>query len=65
MKNKKEGFIMARENEKEEMKSVTMRIPKKLYSEYKQALLEQGKIVTYDVRRYMNEVVENHREGQK
>ncbi|MYL44006.1 transcriptional regulator [Virgibacillus salexigens] len=56
---------MARENEKEEMKSVTMRIPKELYFEYKKALLEQGKIVTYDVRRYMNEVVENHREGQK
>ncbi len=55
---------MAREN-KEEMQSVTIRIPKDLYLEYKQALLEQGKIVTYDLRRYMNEFVENHKKGQK
>lgn len=61
---KKEGFIMAGEN-KEEMQSVTIRIPKELYFEYKQVLLEQGKIVTYDVRKYMNEVVENHKKGQK
>ncbi|NLC30638.1 MAG: transcriptional regulator [Candidatus Moranbacteria bacterium] len=51
--------------EKEEMQSVTIRIPKYLYVEYKQALLEQGRIVTYDVRKHMNEVVENHKEGQK
>lgn len=54
---------MARE--KEEMQSVTIRIPKDLYAEYKQALLEHGKIVTYDVRKHMNEVVKNHKEGQK
>lgn len=64
-KHKKEGFIMARENEKEEMQSVTIRIPKELYLEYKQALLEQGKIVTYDVRRHMNDVLENHMKGHK
>lgn len=57
------GFGMTRENE--EMQSVTIRIPKNLYTEYKKALLEQGKIVTYDVRRYMNDVVENHKKGQK
>ncbi|WP_211270316.1 hypothetical protein [Caryophanon tenue] len=51
--------------EKEDMQSVTIRIPKKLYSDYKKTLLEQGKIVTYDVRRYMNDVVENHKKGQK
>ena len=56
---------MAQKNEKEEMQSVTIRIPKDLYVEYKQALLEHGKIVTYDVRKYMNEVVKNHKEGQK
>ncbi|EMW5662431.1 transcriptional regulator [Enterococcus faecium] len=44
--------------EKKEMQSVTIRIPKKLYADYKQALLEQGKIVTYDLRRYMSDVVE-------
>ena len=47
---------MARE--KEEMQSVTIRIPKDLYADYKKTLLAQGKIVTYDVRKYMNEVVE-------
>lgn len=51
--------------ESEGMQSVTIRIPKSLYAEYKKALLEQGKIVTYDVRRYMNDVVENHKKGQK
>ncbi|EGP4935281.1 hypothetical protein KWD34_15060 [Listeria monocytogenes] len=54
---------MARE--KEEMQSVTIRIPKDLYADYKKTLLAQGKIVTYDVRKYMNEVVENHKKGQK
>lgn len=61
---KKEGFIMAGEDKKE-MQSVTIRIPKELYSEYKKVLLEQGKIVTYDLRKYMNEVVENRKKGQK
>lgn len=61
---RKEGFIVAAEN-KEEMQSVTIRIPKELYLKYKQVLLEQGKIVTYDVRKHMSEVVENHQKGQK
>lgn len=56
---------MAKENRKEEMQSVTIRIPKELYLEYKQSLLEQGKIVTYDLRRYMNDVVETHKKGHK
>lgn len=51
--------------EKTKMQSVTIRIPKELYSEYKQALLGQGKIVTYDLRRYMNDVVEESKKGQK
>lgn len=55
---------MAKEK-KEEMQSVTIRVPKDLYVEYKQVLLEQGKIVTYDMRRYMNEFVENHKKGQE
>ena len=46
------------------MQSVTIRIPKELYSDYKKVLMEQGKIVTYDVRRYMNDVVENHEKGK-
>lgn len=54
---------MARESE--EMQSVTVRVPKKMYEEYKRVLLMQGKIVSYDVRRYMREVVENHQKGQK
>ena len=53
---------MARESK--EMQSVTIRIPKELYSDYKKVLMEQGKIVTYDVRRYMNDVVENHEKGE-
>ena len=53
---------MARESK--EMQSVTIRIPKELYSDYKKVLMEQGKIVTYDVRRYMNDVVENHEKGK-
>ncbi|WP_413527693.1 hypothetical protein, partial [Marinilactibacillus psychrotolerans] len=49
--NKKEVLLMSRENEK--MQSVTIRIPKELYAEYKEILLKEGKIVTYDVRKYM------------
>lgn len=51
--------------EKKEMQSVTIRIPKTLYAEYKKTLLTQGKIVTYDVRNYMAEVVEKQTKGQK
>lgn len=54
--------------ESSEMRSVTVRIPKDLYENYKEVLLSQGKIVTYDLRRYMNDVVEdssNKKKGSK
>ncbi|MBF7059283.1 transcriptional regulator [Weissella confusa] len=49
--------------EHKEMKSVTIRIPSDLYANYKKALLEQGKIVTYDVRNYMADVVKKQAKG--
>lgn len=49
---------MARESSKTEYQVVTMRIPKKMYADYKEVLKNQGKIVTYDIRNYMNKVVE-------
>lgn len=52
------------QEKRDEMQSVTIRIPRELYSDYKEVLMEQGKIVTYDVRRYMSEVVELHKKGQ-
>lgn len=45
--------------EKEKLKPVTIRVPENLYKEYKKVLLEEGKIVTYDIRRYIKEVVDN------
>lgn len=50
---------------KDDMQSITFRVPRKLYSEYKEALMGEGKIVTYDLRRYMNDVVENNKKGKK
>lgn len=44
--------------DKIEYQVVTMRIPKKMYAEYKEILKTEGKIVTYDVRNYMHEVIE-------
>lgn len=61
---KKVGFYMSTKNQKEEMQSVTIRVPKDLYREYKQVLFEQGKIVTYDLRKYMGEVVQKQKKGQ-
>ncbi|MBF7122822.1 MULTISPECIES: transcriptional regulator [Lactobacillaceae] len=46
-----------------DMQSVTIRIPKDLYANYKKALLDQGKIVTYDVRNYMADVVKKQAKG--
>lgn len=46
------------------MQSVTIRIPKELYAEYKEVLMEEGKIVTYDLRRHMKDTVENHKKGK-
>lgn len=49
--------------ENTELQSVTIRIPKVLYANYKKALLDQGKIVTYDVRNYMADVVKKQEKG--
>lgn len=54
---------MARE--KEEMTTVTVRVPKKSYEEYKSIIRREGKIVTYDLRRYMFDVIENSKKGAK
>lgn len=48
-----------------EYQVVTMRIPKEMYAEYKEVLKKEGKIVTYDVRNYMRDVIEKSKEGQK
>jgi len=49
-----------------EYQVVTMRIPKDMYAEYKAILKQEGKIVTYDVRNYMRDVIEkSKKEGQK
>lgn len=56
---------MAREKSDMKFKIVTMRIPEELYSEYKNVLQKKGAIVTYDIRNYMNRVVEDDKKGQK
>lgn len=56
---------MAREKSDIQFKSVTMRIPEELYSEYKKVLQKKGAIVTYDIRNYMNNVVEDDKKGEK
>lgn len=58
IKHKKEVLKMAREKSDVIFQSVTMRIPKDLYEDYKKVLRAEGKIVTYDVRAYMTRVVE-------
>lgn len=60
---KNKGDKMAREVK--EMTSISVRIPKKLYEDYKKALMDQGKIVTYDIRNYMSDYVENSKKGAK
>lgn len=60
-----ETLKMAREKSSTEFQSVTMRIPKELYTNYKKVLQKKGAIVTYDVRNYMNSVVEDDKKGQK
>ena len=53
-------------NEKMEYQVVTVRIPKQMYAEYKEVLRNEGKIVTYDVRNHMFEVIQNSKkEGAK
>ncbi|XIN08729.1 transcriptional regulator (plasmid) [Enterococcus faecium] len=39
---------------------VTMRIPKKMYQEYKKILKEEGKVVTYEVRNFMRDYIEEY-----
>ena len=56
---------MARENKDTEFQVVTIRVPKNMYSEYKEILQKEGKIVTYDVRNYMQSVVEKNKNGEK
>ncbi|WP_270272057.1 transcriptional regulator [Enterococcus lactis] len=56
---------MARENKDTEFQVVTIRVPKNMYSEYKEILQKEGKIVTYDVRNDMQSVVEKNKEGEK
>lgn len=56
---------MAREKSETVFKSVTIRIPEDLYSEYKKVLEKKGAIVTYDIRNYMNSIVEYDKKGQK
>ena len=47
--------------DKMEYQVVTMRIPKKMYAEYKEILKNEGKIVTYEVRNYMRDYIENYK----
>lgn len=58
------GNFMAREKDTE-FKVVTIRVPKETYVEYKAILQDQGKIVTYDIRNYMQGVIDEHKKGEK
>lgn len=53
--------------EKIEYQVVTVRIPKKMYADYKEVLQQEGKIVTYDLRNYMHETIQKSKqqEGEK
>ncbi|GEE07767.1 UNVERIFIED_CONTAM: transcriptional regulator [Streptococcus canis] len=48
-----------------ETTSISVRIPKKLYADYKKVLMSEGKIVTYDLRNYMSDVVKNKKGLEK
>lgn len=48
-----------------EYQVVTMRIPKNMYAEYKEILKQEGKIVTYDVRNHMQNVIDKNKKGEK
>lgn len=56
---------MAREKSDVVYQSVTMRIPKDLYEDYKRILRAEGKIATYDIRMYMNRVVEQAKKKER
>ncbi|MBC9721971.1 MAG: transcriptional regulator [Lactobacillus sp.] len=49
-------------NKSIEYQVVTMRIPKKLYADYKELLKAEGKVVTYEIREYMRKCVEKNKE---
>lgn len=48
---------MSREKKKEEMTTVTFRIPKDMYEDYKTVLKNEGRIVTYDLRKHIKETI--------
>lgn len=49
-----------------EYQVVTMRIPKEMYEEYKDILKKEGKVVTYEIRNFMRNYIENYKnEGAK
>lgn len=56
---------MAREKSDVVYQSVTMRIPKDLYEDYKKILRAEGKIATYDIRMYMNRIVEQAKKKER
>lgn len=56
---------MAREKSDVVFQSVTMRIPKDLYEDYKRILRAEGKIATYDIRMYMNRIVEQAKKKER
>ena len=43
---------------KKVMRSVTIRVPKDLYEDYKRVLHKDSRIVTYDLRNHMQKVVD-------
>jgi len=51
--------------EKIEYQVVTVRIPKKMYADYKEVLLQEGKIVTYDLRNYMHETIQKFKQQER
>lgn len=56
---------MAREKSNVKFKNVSMRIPEELYEQYKAVLAKTGSIVTYDVRNYMKNVVDEDKEKEQ
>ena len=53
----KRGVIIMAQTKKV-MRSVTIRVPKDLYEDYKRVLHKDSRIVTYDLRNYMKKVVD-------
>lgn len=58
-------ITMSCEKKDIEYQVVTMRIPKTMYAEYKEVLKQEGKIVTYDVRNHMQNVIDKNKKGEK